>query len=119
MNTMRHAKKSTLPTPAPLLARARGGVDPARGRVGWVLGASVLIFTAIALGAYLGQRRASAPTSVKTDSIAVLPFDTSSLDPELEYLADGIHGHMWWFRIAFLLFFACGAVLGMIQRGEK
>ena len=63
---------------------------PARGRVGWLLGALVLIFTAAALGVYLGQRRASAPTSAKADSIAVLPFDTSSLDPELEYLADGI-----------------------------
>jgi hypothetical protein len=37
----------------------------------------------------------------------------------LEFLADGIHGRMWWFRIAFLLFFACGAVLGMIQRALK
>lgn len=63
---------------------------PARIRLGWLLAASVLIFTAVALGVYLGQRRGSAPTSVKADSIAVLPFDTSSLDPELEYLADGI-----------------------------
>ena len=64
---------------------------PARGRVGWLLGASVLIFTAVALGVYLGQRRSSVPTPVKAvESIAVLPFDTSSLDPALEYLADGI-----------------------------
>ena len=37
----------------------------------------------------------------------------------LEVLAGGVHGRMWWFRIAFLLFFACGAVLGMIQRALK
>ena len=64
---------------------------PARGRVGWLFGASVLIFAAVALGIYLGQRRSSAPTPVKAvDSIAVLPFDTSSLEPDMEYLADGI-----------------------------
>jgi TolB-like protein len=40
---------------------------------------------------YFVQHRPAVPTRVKVaDSIAVLPFDTASLDPELEYLADGI-----------------------------
>jgi DNA-binding winged helix-turn-helix (wHTH) protein/TolB-like protein len=63
---------------------------PAWSRIGWPLGVSVLIFT-VALGVYLGLRPPSVPTPVKVaDSIAVLPFDISSLDPEMEYLADGI-----------------------------
>jgi len=33
----------------------------------------------------------------------------------LEYLDGWSHSHAWWLRIAFLLFVACGAVLGMIQ----
>jgi hypothetical protein len=37
----------------------------------------------------------------------------------LEFLAGGVHGHSWWFRIAVLLFLGCGAVLGMIQRALK
>jgi hypothetical protein len=48
------------------------------------LGLSFLILTAVALAFYLGQRRTSVSTPVKIqDSIAVLPFDTASLDPEL------------------------------------
>ena len=37
----------------------------------------------------------------------------------LEYLAGGVHGGMWWLRISFLLFLACGALLGMIQRALR
>lgn len=40
---------------------------------------------------YFAQHRPAVSTPVKVvDSIAVLPFDTASLDPDLEYLADGI-----------------------------
>jgi len=40
---------------------------------------------------YFAQHRPALPAPVKVaDSIAVLPFDTASLDPDLEYLADGI-----------------------------
>jgi DNA-binding winged helix-turn-helix (wHTH) protein/TolB-like protein/Flp pilus assembly protein TadD len=62
----------------------------ARSRVVLIIGVSALILTALAFAIfYVAQRRAPV-TSVKSDSIAVLPFDTSSLDPQLEYLADGI-----------------------------
>jgi TolB-like protein len=40
---------------------------------------------------YFAQHRPDVPAHVKVaDSIAVLPFDPASLDPDLEYLADGI-----------------------------
>lgn len=40
---------------------------------------------------YFAQHRPAVSDPVKVvDSIAVLPFDTASLDPDLEYLADGI-----------------------------
>lgn len=62
----------------------------ARSRVVLIIGVSVLTLTALGFAIfYVAQRRAPV-TSVKSDSIAVLPFDTSSLDPQLEYLADGI-----------------------------
>jgi TolB-like protein/DNA-binding winged helix-turn-helix (wHTH) protein/Tfp pilus assembly protein PilF len=62
----------------------------ARSRVVLIIGVSALTLTALGFAIfYVAQRRAPV-TSVKSDSIAVLPFDTSSLDPQLEYLADGI-----------------------------
>ena len=62
----------------------------ARNRVVLIIGVSALTLTALGFAIfYVAQRRAPV-TSVKSDSIAVLPFDTSSLDPQLEYLADGI-----------------------------
>jgi DNA-binding winged helix-turn-helix (wHTH) protein/TolB-like protein/Flp pilus assembly protein TadD len=72
---------------APTLPRLK---PAARSRVVLIIGVSALTLTALGFAIfYVAQRRAPV-TSVKSDSIAVLPFDTSSLDPQLEYLADGI-----------------------------
>jgi len=64
---------------------------PAWKRVAPWIGLSALALAAVALTLFLLKRHfsVSAPNKV-ADSIAVLPFDTSSLDPEMEYLADGI-----------------------------
>lgn len=60
-------------------------------RIGRYLGASALVLAGVAITIYFLQRRPIVSTPVKVaDSIAVLPFDTSSIDPKLEYLADGI-----------------------------
>jgi hypothetical protein len=37
----------------------------------------------------------------------------------LEALAGGAHGRSWWFPVAFVLFLACGALLGMTQRALR
>ena len=73
---------------APTPARLKQQVG---SHVRFFMGVSVLALTVLGVTIYLAQRRASPPTPVKAaDSIAVLPFDTSSLEPDMEYLADGI-----------------------------
>jgi hypothetical protein len=37
----------------------------------------------------------------------------------LEALAGGVHGRSVWFPVAFVLFLACGALLGMTQRALR
>lgn len=51
---------------------------------------ALLVLTVLAVTVYLAHRRTPASAPAATDSIAVLPFDTSALSPDLEYLADGI-----------------------------
>jgi TolB-like protein/DNA-binding winged helix-turn-helix (wHTH) protein len=55
----------------------------------WALRALLLIAVAV-VAAVVGWIALRPKPAVVADSLAVLPFDTSSLDPELEYLADGI-----------------------------
>ena len=74
-----------LPTPPKLKPSVRS-------HIGLFLGVLALVLTALSFAIfYLAQHPSAAPVPVKVaDSIAILPFDTASLDPELEYLADGI-----------------------------
>ena len=76
------------PLAQPLLAK----FNPLVRSIGLFIGVSALVIGALG-GAilYFAQHRPALPTPVAVaDSIAVLPFDTASLDPDLEYLADGI-----------------------------
>jgi DNA-binding winged helix-turn-helix (wHTH) protein/TolB-like protein len=55
------------------------------------IGISALVLTLGFAVFYFAQHRLAAPAPVQAaESIAVLPFDTASLDPDLEYMADGI-----------------------------
>src|SRR5439155_21250 len=61
----------------------------------WALiGAAILILVAIAIGFLFWQRqklKTSAPTSlIQEKSIAVLPFENRSRDPDNAYFAEGI-----------------------------
>lgn len=60
--------------------------------MGLFIGVSALVLTALGFANfYFAQHRSAAPAPVKAaESIAVLPFETPSLNPDLEYLADGI-----------------------------
>jgi TolB-like protein/DNA-binding winged helix-turn-helix (wHTH) protein/Tfp pilus assembly protein PilF len=59
--------------------------------IGIFIGISVLVLTGLGFAIfYLSQHRLAAAPVKASESIAVLPFNTASLDPDLEYLADGI-----------------------------
>jgi TolB-like protein/Flp pilus assembly protein TadD len=75
-----------------LEASATGGdstlVDRAkRRRLPWVTAAVLLLCIAIGLGIYLKRPRAETGA---IDSIAVLPLDIRSKDPDADYISDGI-----------------------------
>jgi TolB-like protein/DNA-binding winged helix-turn-helix (wHTH) protein len=64
----------------------------AKSHIRLFIGISALVLTALGFALfYFAQHRSAASVTVKAaESIAVLPFDTALLDPDLEYLADGI-----------------------------
>jgi len=53
----------------------------------WVLAGAAALVLAVAVGAYIYLNQATKPA---IDSIAVLPFANVGLDPNTEYIADGI-----------------------------
>lgn len=63
---------------APLAADANPEAKPARAGVASVLGRIV------------GALRTSGSNDLASDALAILPFDTTSDDPEAEYLSDGV-----------------------------
>lgn len=64
---------------------------PSGSRLRRLLGFSPLAVIALILAAYLARRQHSVAVPVKpTDSIAILPFETTGGAAELEYLADGL-----------------------------
>jgi TolB-like protein/DNA-binding winged helix-turn-helix (wHTH) protein/Flp pilus assembly protein TadD len=63
----------------------------ALSHIGLFIGVSALVLAGLAFATfYLSKRRVAPAPTKAAESIAVLPFDTASLDPDLEYLADGI-----------------------------
>lgn len=75
---------------APIAASAPLPAQPARGRKPWILGATVLavVLLVAAAGFYLMPRATTPAAPIR--SLAVLPLENLSGDPEQEYFADGM-----------------------------
>jgi eukaryotic-like serine/threonine-protein kinase len=65
------------------VTRARPGVPNS-----WLAGAAALVLAAVAAGAFLWNRGDAALPVI--DSVAVLPFENTAQDPDIDYLSDGL-----------------------------
>jgi TolB-like protein/Tfp pilus assembly protein PilF len=73
--------------PATAIAR---GPDSTRRRKHLVIAAAILLIAAIAIGVWFYSRQATVTASLPGKSIAVLPFENLSRDPDNAYFAEGI-----------------------------
>ena len=65
------------------VTRARPGVPNS-----WLAGAAALVLAGVAAGAFLWNRGDAALPVI--DSVAVLPFENTAQDPDIDYLSDGL-----------------------------
>jgi TolB-like protein/Tfp pilus assembly protein PilF len=69
-------------------------VRPARSLMNWVIIVLLVLALAVSISFNISGVRQDAPTAAKieqNDSIAVLPFESLSSDPENQFFTDGIH----------------------------
>jgi len=86
--------KVTQPAPAAAVSEAK----PARRPWSWIAALIIVVAIAVAAGFYISSHRvtskappsAPAPVAIPEKSIAVMPFENLSRDPDNAYFADGI-----------------------------